>query len=80
MENNKLLIQIEQLPANWASALLNNEYSGLNEADSQEVINWRLENPQLSNCKDCSEIAVFSQFDGLRCDCLDFVFYVESKE
>jgi hypothetical protein len=59
------------LPANWASALINGDYSGLSDQDEIECNTWQKDNPHLSviNCADHSEIGLF---DGLLCDVLKY--------
>jgi hypothetical protein len=61
----------ETLPAHFASALVNNDSSGLNleellELDDIQQLNY--------NAVDCSE-SYIGRFDGKLCQVCDFTFY-----
>ena len=62
------------LPAYWASYLINNNASGLNDTDKANCDNWRKENNP-GNCVDCSDESFFGTFNGLGCDLLQYTFY-----
>ena len=69
------------LPAFWASALINGDYSGLSVCDVLSVDLWLNTHPELGACLSCSEEAEFIHWhidspEVLPCDCLDFLFPV----
>ena len=67
------------LPAHWASALVNNDWSGYEEAEAQAIRNW-MQNNQPGNCLSCSESPLFAKtHDAMSespfaADCLEFFF------
>lgn len=61
------------LPAYWASYLINNDSSGLCYKNLQECETWLKDNPKLS-CLDCTEESTIMRFEGLVCDCLEYSF------
>lgn len=67
------------LPAAWASALINNDRTGLTRypEDLDEFECWAKENPHLLNPIDCSEHEFVGRWDGLLCDMLTYIYYVE---
>lgn len=70
------------LPAYWASALINNDYSGLESNDIEEIedFEWRnKENDHRFTCIGCSEESYFAWRNdafNLGCDVLEFTFDV----
>lgn len=70
------------LPAHLASALLNNDYSGLSDDDENELDDWvtcQADNYPLFYCTGCSEEAEFktsNDMNNLGADCLDYCFQV----
>lgn len=44
-----------KLPAYWASALVNGDYSGCDDADERAIDNWLAAHPELGGAIDCSE-------------------------
>ena len=67
------------LPAYWASALVNGDFSGLDCENEQILIRRWLElQPQLGSCLTCSDEPSFRWShdapDVQACDCLDFTF------
>jgi hypothetical protein len=73
----KTITHIE-LPATWASALINKELSGLSGENLIEFNNWKEKNPDFSDpacCTDKSHIGQFDFGDGLKlCDLLDYAY------
>lgn len=64
------------LPAYWSSALINNDYSGIDDA-LLEVTAWQRDNP--STCIVlCSDISYIGHYDGLLCDMLTYEGYYTS--
>lgn len=65
------------LPACWASALINDDYSGLEESDITALEAWRAANDK-PDIVSCSEEAYFSRYHdalpqlGLACTCLNY--------
>ena len=70
--------QTYKLPAYWASALINADYSGMEDSEEKELNEW-LEYTKPGYCIDCSEESFFSwrnDANGLGGDCLEFTFQV----
>jgi hypothetical protein len=72
-------VETHTMPANWASALINNDKSGLspselNELDAYIDMHRELQNPV--SCSDESTIEQFTFWPGntLLCDCLIYSF------
>lgn len=61
------------MPAHWASALINNDYSGL-EFNESHVINFYLEDNGLVNCIAVSEESFPKMFEGLLTECATYTF------
>lgn len=61
------------LPARWASAMINLDYSGLDTAEKTEVIKWKMETPH-GICADVSDETYFGQFNGLGDQLADYKF------
>lgn len=64
------------LPAYWASALINGDYSGLFGKEHKAVETWITDNPQYAGCLTCSEYPELKIFDGLLTECLEYTFPV----
>lgn len=62
------------LPAYWASALINGDYSGLEDGEEDEINAWLGDHPRLS-CVDVGE-PYLGRYDGLICDVATFTFLV----
>jgi len=73
--------EILTLPAHWACALINGDFSGLEESEAQELEAWQsaASAEGFGFCVDVSEEPFFSKYHDasefvLACDCLDFTF------
>lgn len=66
------------LPAHWASALVNGDFTGLSNADAKAVSYWLDTEPDIAgDCLSVTDEPEFRKFydaDGLACDCLTFTF------
>ncbi len=65
------------LPAHWASALINDDYSGLEDEDEQQLTDW-LHAAQPGYCVGCSdspEFCIDNAAGTLPCDCLEVYFH-----
>lgn len=65
-----------KLPAHWASALVNGDYSGLTDAEEKEINDFLTENPHFGPCFSCGDYAEIGRYDGVLCDLLAFDFPV----
>lgn len=66
------------LPASWAGALINTDYSGMEYSEERELNDW-LEYAKPGYCIGCSEESFFSwrnDATALGGDCLEFTFQV----
>lgn len=70
----KIQTETVTLPAYWASALINGDYSGCDKQESRDINAWLRENPHYGPCFDCSEETDFKVFDGLLTECAEFTF------
>ena len=67
------------LPSHWASALINDDWTGLDDEDVDAVLTWLTAN-QPGYCVDCDEESQFcrhhdaSGLGVLAADCLTFTF------
>lgn len=67
------------LPAHWASALINADFTGLDEADADQLDALH-SGEQLGHCLSCSDEPFFCTYHDARsygvlaCDCLEFTF------
>jgi hypothetical protein len=75
--------EILTLPAHWACALINGDFSGLEESEAQEFEAWQsaASADGFGFCIDASEESFFSTSHDARgfvlsCDCLEFTFEV----
>lgn len=68
-----------KLPAHWASALMNGDYTGLNEQDEEQLMRV-IAGEDLCDPVDCSDEPEFMKYHDaqpygvLACDCLTFTF------
>lgn len=65
------------LPAHWVSALINDDSSGLDDEEEQELTGW-LEHEKPGYCVGCSDNQEFQPFNDagtLACDVLEFHFH-----
>lgn len=72
-------IEYFSLPANWASALVNGDYSGLNNKDKEAVKNWLDETAKKYkslSCVSASEETYFGQFNNMGCELMQYAFIV----
>jgi hypothetical protein len=69
----KHIIHEVKLPIYWASALINDDWSGLDDRDEQDLKDW-LESNSLGWCSGVSEDYEFSQFRGMGCDVATYTF------
>ena len=62
-------------PSRWASALVNNDSSGLTDQDKQELRNFlERENLSAGSCVSCSEHSFIGKFNGLLTELLEYTF------
>ena len=73
-------IETYSLPAFWASALINGDFSGLEDGDAAILRSWLAQHPELGGCLSCTDEPEFRKHhdtsEVLACDCLDFSFPV----
>lgn len=69
-----MITQTVTLPAYWASALINNDMSGLSNTEYQLLDRWLTANPEYGDCLSCSDESFTQRYDGLLTDCLEYVF------
>lgn len=72
----KIHTETETLPAHWASALINGDYSGLEDDEEQEVLDWLDEHPYYGECFSCSDETELADYSGMLTDCLTYTFPV----
>lgn len=63
-----------ELPAYWASALTNNDWSGIRELDKLIIKQWLRDNPNAC-VESCSDESYIGRYDGLLCDLLTYEGY-----
>lgn len=66
-------VEIFELPAYWACALINNDFEGLSEWDEEKIKDFFNDNPGLY-CVGCSEESFFSTYRGMGCDMIEYTF------
>ena len=69
---------IYTLPAYWASALINGDFSGLEDSEEKEINDF-IAGENLGSCLDCTTDPEFKRTNDagtLAGDCLDFTFQV----
>lgn len=66
------------LPAHWAPALINGDFTGLSDEEDAAVRYWLDTEPDIAgDALSCTDEPVFWSYydaDGLPCDCLTFTF------
>lgn len=62
------------LPAQWASALINGDFSGCSEAEEKQINSWIRDNPHYGACLNCSGHPELLIFDGFLTECLEYTF------
>ena len=71
------------LPAHWASALINGDFSGLSDEEDAAVRYWLDTEPDIGgdalSCTDEPEFRRYYDADGLACDCLTFTFPMKAN-
>jgi len=76
MKTTKLIFEKETLPAHWASALINDDWTGLEDQESSDLAAWIKETPYYGPCAGVSDDTVIERFNGLLTDCLEYTFKV----
>ena len=69
----KLKTTTYDLPAYWASALINDDKTGLDDWDTEKLYDFQVNNPNL-RCVDCSSESFFSTYRGMGCDMFTYTF------
>lgn len=66
------------LPAHWAPALINGDFSGLSDEDDEAIRYFLDTEPDIAgDCLSCTDEPEFRRYydaDGLACDCLTYTF------
>lgn len=72
-------IEIEEFdaPAEWASAFINGDTSGLSEESLEEFETWVKDNPELGWVVDASEEAHIGRWNGLQTELLTYTAHVQ---
>jgi len=72
MSTNKRTMEIHTitLPAHWAPALINGDWSGLDQAESAQVKTWLAESGL--DVLSCDAASFVARFNGLVTECLDY--------
>lgn len=81
-DDDEAVVETEDytLPAHWASALINGDRSGLDDADEADLEAWLATHPDLGDCPTCTDEEEFrTSHDAtgvgvLACNCLTFTF------
>ena len=72
-ENQETKVLTVTLPEHWASALINMDYSGLDEDEEREVKQWMEDNLERGeDVVSCSEHPFITSFNGLLTNCLEY--------
>lgn len=66
-------------PSYWASALANNDWSGLSKEDVLELTEWLDKNQDLVSCMCCSDDPFNAYYNGVLCEMLEYTFAVGTK-
>ena len=77
---NKFPLETISLPAHWASALINGDYSGRTDEEQKAIDAFIAENPHFESCVDCTEYTEIATYAGLLMDCLIYTFPVRFYE
>lgn len=79
-----LTIEKYILPVYWASALINNDFSGLNKEDENKIHSFlERNNIQLHHVRECSEESYFSKYNDaneMACDVLEYTVMFDMEE
>ena len=72
-------IETHTMPAHWAGALINNDWSGLDGRKSQDLKEYLRDNPECFNPVSCSENPTIERFTfspgvTLLTECLEYSF------
>ncbi len=69
-------ITTHDLPAHWASALINGDTSGLSlcPGDLAEFLAWSEQNPELAQPVSCSDEPFIGRWNGLICEMLTYSY------
>lgn len=76
-----LKLHARTLPAYWASALINDDWSGLTTAEQHTIERYLALNPQLQYCVDCDGDSFFSRWHDASTvlpyavECCEYVFH-----
>ena len=73
---NKIITEDVQLPAHWASALVNDDRSGLSDAEEDDLDAYLHCLPYLGVCLGCTGDLELTRFQGLLTECLTYTFTV----
>ncbi|NDV80783.1 hypothetical protein [Bacteroides sp. 51] len=70
------------LPAHWASALINDDYSGYSDEDVNEIRQFLAETSGYPLCPEEFEpgFMPFNDAGTKACDCINFIFRVDNNE
>ena len=76
---NKIYTENVTLPAHWASALINSDYSGCTDSEEKAINSFLADNPQYGGCLSCSENSELRQYGDCFAnqkltDCLEYTF------
>ena len=70
--------QTFNLPAHWASTLINGDESGNDDSDTADIAEWLDARPELGACLNCDDEPAFRHWHDapgvLACDCLAYTF------
>lgn len=70
------------LPAHWAPALINDDYTGLSDEDETAIASFLANEPDITgDCLTCTDEPEFRRYydaEGLACDCLTYTFTLKS--
>lgn len=72
---NPIVCESLTLPEHWASALINDDWTGLEPSERDDVKRWLKYNPHLS-IVDCADDPDLMIFDGLLTQCLTYQAHV----
>lgn len=64
------------LPAYWASALINGDYSGCEDSEEKEINEFLADNPHYGECRSYSDYPDIGRYNNLLCDVLTYTFSV----
>jgi hypothetical protein len=66
-------IKTLDLPACWASALVNNDFKYCGEREGLEALEWLEANPN-AVIHDCSDESYIGRYEGIMCDMLTYSY------